>query len=101
MARKNNEELNDQVEISETGVNIEQPKKEDISVSQENIEKMQESSKEQEESKTIEVWKKELKIKDWIFVGLCTFMNWASGKSVTKKEFEEHLNCFLNAKIGG
>ncbi|OHD13237.1 MAG: hypothetical protein A2Y41_07860 [Spirochaetes bacterium GWB1_36_13] len=85
MARKNNEELNDQVEISETGVNIEQPKKEDV----------------KEESKTIEVWKKELKIKDWIFVGLCTFMNWASGKSVTKKEFEEHLNCFLNAKIGG
>ncbi len=78
MARKNNEEANEQtVENTVNEVNM------------------------NEEKKTIETWKKELSVKDWVFIGLCELKGWVSGKSVTKNEFEKALNDFSKAKVGG
>lgn len=80
MARKNNDEFNDlNKQAVENAANEET----------------------QVEKKTIEDWKKELKIKDWVFIGLCEQNNWASGKAVSKDEFNHKVNKFMNSKIGG
>ncbi|HOV12932.1 MAG TPA: hypothetical protein PK771_01505 [Spirochaetota bacterium] len=81
MARKNNEEANEQTVDTVNEVNM--------------------SEENKEEKKTIETWKKELSVKDWVFIGICESNNWASGKSVTKDEFNDKLNSFMKSKIGG